>query len=184
MAYNANDVEIDRSDERSFVIADPRPAVLWLADLLGLSTGRRMHPGGHSPTVLECHALCRLLPVTVAGDVNFTNKLYTYTTRFTRLTPREALPDNQAGQSYYWFVQPCKTPTTCGPSDSDKAVLLATEQSFRKESQTVTSRRRREADTGHQRGATAWQDYFDTNVGSRQARGPVGTTSRSRQIPH
>src|SRR5207302_253360 len=56
--------------------------------------------------------------VYIAIDPGFTNTVRIYATNYTELTPRESLLDNQAGQAYYWFVRPCKTPTTCGPFDS------------------------------------------------------------------
>ena len=54
--------------------------------------------------------------VYIAIDPGFTNVVRVYATNYTELTPRESLLDNQAGQAYYWFVRPCKTPTTCGPA--------------------------------------------------------------------
>jgi len=55
--------------------------------------------------------------VHLALDPNFTNQLRVYRTGRPSLTPREVLPDNQAGQSYYWYVQVCRSPlvTSCGP---------------------------------------------------------------------
>lgn len=64
--------------------------------------------------------------VYVGNDREFTNRVYGNTllpTVNTRWTPTvqtspEALADNQAGESYYWYVRPCKTLSPlrgCGP---------------------------------------------------------------------
>ena len=47
--------------------------------------------------------------VHIALDPAFTNIRHVYTTTQPALRPTEALPDNTAGQSYYWFVQPCRS---------------------------------------------------------------------------
>jgi len=41
-------------------------------------------------------------------DVNFTNQVPSWprATMFNQYTPPESLPDNQAGQAYYWYAQP------------------------------------------------------------------------------
>lgn len=44
--------------------------------------------------------------VFIAQDKNFTNLLRVYDTEQNSIRPVEALPDNQAGQSYYVFIQP------------------------------------------------------------------------------
>jgi len=45
----------------------------------------------------------------MAYDVNFTNPVIGWPkppTQFTEYTPPESLPDNQAGQAYYWYAMP------------------------------------------------------------------------------
>ncbi len=73
--------------------------------------------------------------VRVALDADFTNVKWIYTTTQTALRPNEALPDNQAGQSYHWFVQPCRTITVCGQFNSD---VFPTARAFRKASRPIT----------------------------------------------
>ena len=73
--------------------------------------------------------------VTVANDPNFTNKVSSYATQYTNLTPRESLKDSQAGEAYYWFVQAC-TFNGCGP-DSQSSTR-ANRSSFRKFSDPVS----------------------------------------------
>jgi hypothetical protein len=59
--------------------------------------------------------------VYVSNDRELTNRVYTgSSTSNTRWTPTSTMPveafaDNQAGESYYWFIRPCKTTTRCGP---------------------------------------------------------------------
>ncbi|CAA9335542.1 MAG: hypothetical protein AVDCRST_MAG16-1549 [uncultured Frankineae bacterium] len=71
--------------------------------------------------------------VTLALDPAFTNVHREFTTQYTSLTPRESLMDNQAGQSYYWFVRACAG-GLCGPFGAEQHGTAAT---FRKESARV-----------------------------------------------
>ncbi len=80
--------------------------------------------------------------VVIALDPNFTNTVRVYDTAQTDIRPVEALPDNQAGQSYYWFVQSCTVDwrsngVVCGPNDSSvwTSPYLA---SFHKQSKAIT----------------------------------------------
>jgi hypothetical protein len=75
-----------------------------------------------------------LYQVTIATDPLFVNEVKKWKTVFSELTPVESLPDSQAGQAYYWFVQPCVSESSCGP-DADVAPERA--RSFRKESAAV-----------------------------------------------
>jgi hypothetical protein len=65
----------------------------------------------------------------IAADPNFTNIVRQYDTTYTELTPRESFLDNQAGQAYYWAVQPIKRDGTPGRFDSSTHARAA---SFRK----------------------------------------------------
>ncbi|HEU5151843.1 MAG TPA: DUF4214 domain-containing protein [Iamia sp.] len=73
--------------------------------------------------------------VHIALDPDFTNLKWVYTTTQTALRPMEALPDNQAGQSYHWFVQPCRSEDVCGRYDSG---VFPTAAAFRKSSRPIT----------------------------------------------
>jgi hypothetical protein len=72
--------------------------------------------------------------VHLALDGDFTNVRHIYTTTQASLRPYEALPDNQAGQSYHWFVQPCRTTAVCGRFDS---TVFDTARAFRKASRPI-----------------------------------------------
>ena len=64
----------------------------------------------------------------LANDRELTNRVFgnsaaipiTTNTRWTLTSgmPKEALADNQAGQSYYWFVRPCKAAASAVPTRS------------------------------------------------------------------
>jgi hypothetical protein len=118
--------------------------------------------------------------VHVATDPQFANELGVWTTQYPSITFFGQLPDNQAGSSYYWFVQPCKSPGVCGPFTQD---ITTYEQSFRKQTPPVVL-------TGPEDGVTvgddphlSWQDYFPTGpvaspvTGARKYRVQVSTRS-------
>ena len=73
--------------------------------------------------------------VYVAIDPAFTNVQRLYSTKHTSLTPTDSYFDNQAGQSYYWFVRPCSP--TCGP-EPDLDQIRAT---FQKKTAPITGLR-------------------------------------------
>jgi hypothetical protein len=91
--------------------------------------------------------------VFIAQDPNFTNIVRTYDTAQNSIRPVEALPDNQAGQSYYLFVQPCATDwysgndatgTVCGKNDASiwlNGDVATQEWSFHKASPAITNLR-------------------------------------------
>ncbi len=61
--------------------------------------------------------------VIIANDSGFTNKVRQYLTSGIEMRSVEALPDNQAGQAYYWFVQACRgdwktSALICGPNET------------------------------------------------------------------
>lgn len=78
--------------------------------------------------------------VIIASDPNFTNKARQYITPQTKFRSVEALPDNQAGQAYYWFVQPCRydwkntNSFTCGANETS---VGASHWAFQKRSAPV-----------------------------------------------
>lgn len=73
--------------------------------------------------------------VHIALDPEFTNVKWVYTATQPALRPTEAFPDNQAGSSYYWFVQPCRSDGTCGRFDTG---VFGTARAFRKASRPIT----------------------------------------------
>jgi hypothetical protein len=70
--------------------------------------------------------------VRIALDPDFTNEVQRYSVVGTELQPRESLPDNQAGTSYYWWVQPCSDLAATVCVSDDQADITATAHSFRK----------------------------------------------------
>ncbi len=83
--------------------------------------------------------------VFIAQDPNFTNILRTYDTEQNSIRPVEALPDNQAGQSYYVFVQPAKANWWTGFNavstiygSGNSAVAPSKIWSFHKQSTAIT----------------------------------------------
>ena len=79
--------------------------------------------GVPSTPVLDWDAVAGagLYMVYLGNDRELTNRLYTgFRTSNSRWTPTstmsiEALADNQSGESYYWYIRACKTPSVCGP---------------------------------------------------------------------
>jgi hypothetical protein len=133
-AYTEAGTEISASERRSITIAPLDLAVPTAPDNCG------------EGVVCETHAatpLMRWQPVEwaafyrvhVALDADFTNVKWIYSTTQTVLRPNEALPDNQAGQSYHWFVQPCRTINICGRFNSE---VFPTAHAFRKASRPIT----------------------------------------------
>jgi hypothetical protein len=115
--------------------------------------------------------------VYVSEDEDFTNLTESLSrlgaTSNTRYTPtyaalREALPDSQAGASYFWYVRPCKTPTVCSSSPVSTGVGVT--NSFRKRSPAVVLEQpAHDTDPTSTDVATAevtftWQDYRATNA--------------------
>jgi hypothetical protein len=73
--------------------------------------------------------------VWVAKDPAFTNMYRKYKTVNTSLMPHESWLDSQAGESYYWFVQPCEDAglSSCGPDPT--TMYRAAASAYRKFSQ-------------------------------------------------
>jgi hypothetical protein len=131
--------------------------------------------------------------VYVGNDRELTNRVYGDTllpTINSRWTPNtqmsvEALADNQAGESYYWYVRPCKTLQPlrgCGPDPV--STNAAATNAFRKISPKVEllppggNSVNECANTTTLDGATcsgdiafSWVDYHTTNQGSLYAGG-------------
>ncbi len=120
----------------------------------------------------------------LALDANFTTVVRTYNLgNQTTYTPVEELPDSDAGASYYWYVQPCATPSNCGPSPAASLPPLPSSR-FRKTSIRVLL-------TSPAQGATVanfarfeWEPYGETTAAANADPAP-GTTkleARSYQI--
>ena len=120
--------------------------------------------------------------VYVSEDEDFTNLTEGLTrlgaTSNTRYTPtyaalREALPDSQAGASYFWYVRPCKTPTICAASPVSTG--LGVTNSFRKRSPAVVLQQPAHntdpatTDVGSAEVTFTWQDYRSTNAATTWA---------------
>jgi hypothetical protein len=114
-AFNNLGVEIDDTEDapRTFVID-----ALGAASLLGPANCVSLpcEPLADTPTFTWSPVPnAGLYLLYLATDPNFNNIVKRYQTEHTSLTPRESLPDSNAGQSYYWFVSPCKATGACGP---------------------------------------------------------------------
>lgn len=110
--------------------------------------------------------------VYIGEDPDFTNRVTSpfVATENSRWTPTlsqlTALPDNQSGQAYYWYVRPCVSVApilNCGPdpvSQTDAAT-----NAFRKVSPPVqpVMPAAGATETGTEVTFT-WRDYFDTNA--------------------
>ncbi|MGN6609646.1 MAG: Ig-like domain-containing protein, partial [Jatrophihabitans sp.] len=104
--------------------------------------------------------------VSAALDPHFTNVVRQWGTAYTSFTPRESLVDNQAGQSYYWFVRPCidSTATRCGPSPQND-VAQQNAAKFQKFSAPVTGLSPATGSSPVADQVTfTWDDYLDTDV--------------------
>lgn len=99
--------------------------------------------------------------VHLATDANFANPLPDHVTQHTTITFPEQLPDNQAGQSYYWYVQVCKSASVCGPFQDGN--LATYEASFRKATPGVVLLSPGPGATVGDDPHFAWQQYVDTD---------------------
>ena len=117
--------------------------------------------------------------VYVALDPAFTNILeeYSRVTPFNTYTPPMSLLDNQAGESYYWFVRPCDEGVSlddlrgCGVFDNTVFHLA---QSFRKKSLPVELFGPAEDARVENQISFTWKDHLETNLG-------VGGTDEAKQ---
>jgi hypothetical protein len=97
--------------------------------------------------------------VYIAVDEDFTNIVKRYKTQYTTLTPRESLYDNQAGQSYYWFVRGCRS--LCGAFDRD---AMSTAFAFRKRSNGIELVSPANGSTVPNLTTFDWTDFLATNL--------------------
>lgn len=123
-----------------------------------------------------------LYVVYVSEDEDFTNLTENLSrlgaTSNTRYTPtyaalREALPDSQAGASYFWYIRPCKTATICAASPVSTGVGVT--NSFRKRSPAVVLQQPAHntdpatTDVASPEVTFTWQDYRATNAAASWA---------------
>jgi hypothetical protein len=74
---------------------------------------------------------------------------------------KESLADNQAGQSYYWFIRPCKAVGKCGPDPI--STNAAATNAFRKISPPVELLSPANNSTQSDDITFDWADYYVTN---------------------
>lgn len=139
VAYDENSVQLDVGPISTFTILALGPVTGQRLALTGSSLDL---PGGACiATLTDSGAMCEGVPATpvldwdpvpysakyrvwISRDGDFTSGSLTNSppsTTNTRWTPRiayvkDALEDSQAQTPYYWFIQPCKSSTQCGPS--------------------------------------------------------------------
>lgn len=124
----------------------------------------------------------------VAEDKAFTNLTEPLTkigtTSNTRWTPtmsseKAALEDSDAGGSYFWFVRPCKTPTTCGPapvSMTDPATNKFQKKSPAVQGLTTTG----SATVDAADISFSWTDYRTTNAATTWAEDGEASTQSAK----
>jgi hypothetical protein len=173
----SDDTQIGSSGYGTFTI-DP----LGVATLTGPPNCPPGQPGGCTPLTSSPMLTWNPVPyanfylVYLAFDPEFTNIDRTYRVAYNRLIPREELPDNDAGQAYYWHVRPCVTQTDCGP---DPQGTFAPSRAFQKRSSPVvlTAPAAGAAVTNEPR--FSWQDYLASNpsdLGASRYRIQVSTS--------
>ena len=82
--------------------------------------------------------------------------------------PVKALADSQAQTPYYWFIQPCKSSTQCGPDP--RSTVNPALHAFRKSSPRLELLSPAQDATITATEVTfTWEDYFDTNQGATYA---------------
>lgn len=111
----------------------------------------------------------------LAEDPDFTNLVAAPTSLITtnsRWAPRSdlltALPDNESGDAYYWFVRPCvdvRPLRNCGP-DPESLTDAAT-NAFRKVSPAVQLIAPTDGATFSDEVTLSWEDYVTTNAAVR-----------------
>jgi hypothetical protein len=168
-AFNKDNVLLDRSGSSGFTVTGyaPESAPLTAPANCALVD---CQPLTDTPTFRwQSVPDAGLYVVYLANDPNFNNIVREYVTEHPTVTPRESLPDNSAGQSYYWYVRPCRTLSHCGPFAPPYTGAFA----FRKQSKAieVVSPAYDAVVTGPP--TFVWTDFLATN----QALAPFATQS-------
>jgi hypothetical protein len=104
--------------------------------------------------------------VYVSLDANFTNVVRTYTVSQNEFTLREELPDNDAGQAYFWHVRPCKASTRC---NADPQGTLAPSRAFQKRSSGVVLTSPADGSSAPNQPTFRWEDYLASNPSNLEA---------------
>jgi len=111
-----------------------------------------------------------LYMVYLANDRELTNRIFTgVVTTNSRWTPNasmspEALADNTAGQSYYWYIRPCKTTGACNPDPV--STNAAATNAFRKSAPPIdllSPANNSQVTTGTNEATFSWRDYLASN---------------------
>ncbi len=106
--------------------------------------------------------------VYLAYDVNFTNIFRTYVSGQSSFIPNEELPDNDAGQAYYWHVRGWCGNRYCS-YDPQGATPAAPSSAFQKRSAPVLLTSPVDAATVANQVRFEWQDYLATNPSDIEA---------------
>jgi hypothetical protein len=174
-AFDVDGASLGASTTRNFTIGSPS---LVVPDTDYLGPDKCLNPAS-CPTIPDTPTL-QWAPVsnathylvTIANDSNFTNRVSSYLTEYTTLTPRESLKDSQAGKAYYWYVQAC-TYNGCGPDSGSSARSNAS--SFRKYSDPVSLNSPADDDShsvlddAHDQITFDWADFHtNASTGSEQ----------------
>jgi hypothetical protein len=200
-AYDSGDQLIATSDLQTFLMDDPADAGKWIIPWYDYVTPECVPQTDPYHDAIESRCSPELgdtqelrwagdpkantYVVYIAQDAAFSNIDSRYRTTQTTLTPAEALADNQAGHSYYWFVRPCTgwTMTECGPGPDTNAGR-DNASAYKKVSPPVSGLSTTSAANPPVSGSTLenqvtfnWTDYIET---SKAAAYPVDGAISSR----
>ncbi len=109
----------------------------------------------------------------IATSDNFNNTFYERIITGTTWTPDSSLPDSTAGESYYWYAQPCSTQSACG---SEGQNVKTNVRSFRKRSAPIGGLLPASGTDVTGPVKLSWEDYLDTN---QKRGGPPATTYKT-----
>ncbi len=120
--------------------------------------------------------------VYMSKDRSFTNLVYNAeSTSNSRWTPSQghnpsSLPDNTAGQAYYWLVRPCNAWNKCAPDPL--STLDPSDSSFSKQSPQVALTSPADGGSAADDVRFDWVDYRDTNAGTANPWSGSGVASQ------
>lgn len=172
----AADGAVTAGGMRTFVIT-PKPAVPGEQSALrGTSLWRAGSPAGERCKLTSCkfpetpivswdsNPNVGLYKVTISRDAELTNVVSSTFVEQPALLGTSALPDSQAGQPYYWTVQPCwsRSPEVCRP------ISHAT-RNFEKLSNKVEPLAPLSGTVVADDVTLTWKDYVDTNADPAEA---------------
>ncbi|MBB6626432.1 hypothetical protein H5V45_03760 [Nocardioides sp. KIGAM211] len=198
-AYGANGALLSTGPIGTFTIAELGAVTGQRIALDGLALDSGAACNAALPATVTDDFICTGVPATpvldwtpvagagfymvyLANDRELTNRVYgdtIHATAGSRWTPRSLmdpsqLADNQAGQSYYWIIRPCKTESVCAPDPI--STHAAATNAFRKispspelvapganPSNTCTDTTTVSGAVCSDDIALSWADYYDTN---------------------